>query len=100
MTLTAIVICQVGIVFNCRTERASIFSIGFFTNRMILIGIAVELTLICLLMYAPFLHELFNTAPLGLTQWAYLLIWAPVMVLLDELRKVFLRKWDKRRNKN
>ncbi|KNZ42603.1 cation-translocating P-type ATPase [Acetobacterium bakii] len=102
MTLTAIVICQVGVVFNARTHRASVFSIGFFTNRLLLIGIAVELILICILMYVPIFHDLFNTAPLGLSQWAYLIIWAPVIILLDELRKAFLRGWDKRadRKKN
>ncbi|MGV8905412.1 MAG: cation-translocating P-type ATPase [Acetobacterium sp.] len=100
MTLTAIVICQVGVVFNARTERASIFTIGFFSNRLILIGIAVELILICMLIYIPVFHDLFNTAPLGLSQWAFLIIWAPIIVLLDECRKMFLRKWDRHIEKN
>ena len=100
MTLTAIVVCQIGVVFNARTDRASILTIGFFSNRLILIGIAVELIIICALIYIPFFHELFNTAPLGLSQWAFLIIWAPIIVLLDELRKSFLRKWDKRTEKN
>lgn len=100
MTLTAIVLCQVGVVFNCRTQRASIFTISFFSNRIILIGIAVELILICLLIYVPIFHDLFNTAPIGLREWAYLVIWPPIIILLDELRKGFLRRWDKRNEKN
>lgn len=92
MTLGAIVFSQIGVVFNCRTERASIFKVGFFTNRMVLIGIACELTLLSLYAYLPFLHGLFNTAPLGLREWAFLVIWAPMIFLLDEMRKAFLRK--------
>ena len=92
MTLAAIVVTQVGIVFNCRTERASIFKIGFFTNRLLLVGIIFELSLLCLLIYVPFFNGIFNTAPIGLKEWAFLLIWAPMIILLDEIRKSFLRK--------
>ncbi len=96
MTLASIVFCQIGMVFNCRTERESVFKVGIFKNRMVLVGIAVELSLLCILIYAPFMHKLFNTAPLGLKDWAFLAIWPPVILLLEELRKAFLRKMDKR----
>lgn len=96
MTLAAIVCTQVGVVFNCRTERISIFKAGLSTNRMVLIGIACELTLLCVLIYTPFLHELFNTAPLGLREWAALLVCAPTMLLIDETRKAFLRNRGQR----
>jgi potassium/sodium efflux P-type ATPase len=97
MTFAAIVMAQIGAVFACRTERASIFKVGFRTNRLILIGIAVELAVLCAIVYAPFLHNLFNTAPLGLKEWAFL-IWIPAVVLLiDELRKAILRSRDRKR---
>ncbi|PKM60528.1 MAG: haloacid dehalogenase [Firmicutes bacterium HGW-Firmicutes-4] len=97
MTLGAIVVTQIGIVFNCRTERASVFKVGLFGNHMILIGIICELTVFSILIYTPFLHEIFNTAPIGLIEWAYLFMWVPVVILIDEMRKAFLRSWDKRR---
>jgi len=100
MTLATIVFCQIGMVFNCRTERASVFKVGIFKNRMVLIGILVELTLLSILIYAPFMHNLFNTAPLGLKDWAFLLIWPPIILLLEELRKAFLRGKDSRAAKN
>jgi len=95
MTLAGVVATQVGAVFGCRTDRQSIFRIGFLSNRLVLLGIAVELALLGLLVYTPFLHSLFNTAPLGLREWAYLFAWAPVIFLLDELRKAILR-WRER----
>ena len=100
MTLASIVFCQIGMVFNCRTERASVIKVGIFKNRMVLIGILVELTLLSILIYAPFMHNLFNTAPLGLKDWAFLLIWPPAILLLEELRKAFLRRKDGRAAKN
>jgi magnesium-transporting ATPase (P-type) len=92
MTLAGVVTCQVGAVMGCRTDRASIFRIGFFTNHLVLWGIAVELTLLGILVYAPFLHSIFNTAPIGLREWIYLFAWTPVIFLLDELRKAILRR--------
>lgn len=91
MTLAGVVATQVGAVMGCRTDRASIFRIGFLTNRLVLWGIAVELTLLGILIYVPFMQPIFNTAPIGLREWVYLFAWTPVIFLLDELRKAILR---------
>ena len=96
MTLAGIVATQIGTVFNCRTERASLFKVGFFKNRLVIIGIAFELAILCILIYTPFLHTLFNTAPIGLIEWAYLFMWIPIVILLDESRKALLRSWEQR----
>ncbi len=96
MTLAGVVATQVGAVMGCRTDRASIFRIGFFTNRLVLWGIAAELTLLGILIYTPFLHSIFNTAPIGLREWVYLFAWTPVIFLLDELRKAIMR-WRERK---
>jgi len=98
MTLACIVTTQIGSVFACRTDRTSIFKIGFLTNRLILVGIAVELALLSLLMYVPFLQNIFNTAPIGLTGWAYAFAWTPVMFLAEEARKALLRARDRRKS--
>jgi magnesium-transporting ATPase (P-type) len=91
MTLAGVVATQVGAVMGCRTDRASIFRIGFFTNRLILWGILVELILLGILVYTPFLQPIFNTAPIGLIGWLYVFAWTPVIFFLDELRKAILR---------
>jgi len=96
MTLAAIVVSQIGAVFNCRTETDSVFKIGFFSNQIILWGIGIELVLLALLIYLPGVHGIFNTAPLGLQEWAFLIMWAPLMFLADELRKLFLRRWSRK----
>jgi len=96
MTLAGVVATQVGAVMGCRTNRASIFRIGFFTNRLVLWGIAAELILLGILIYTPFLHSIFSTAPIGLREWVYLFAWTPVIFLLDELRKAILR-WRERK---
>ncbi len=100
MTLAGVVVTQVGAVMGCRTDRASIFRIGFLTNRLVLWGIAVELTLLGILIYAPFMQPIFNTGPIGLREWIYLFAWTPVIFLLDELRKAILRHRQPRASLN
>ena len=102
MTFAAIVLAQVGAVFGCRTQRLSVFKVGLFSNKMILIGIAVEFALLALLVYLPipFLHNLFNTAPLGWRECLFLIFIPPVMLLVDEIRKMLLRGRNGRKGKN
>jgi len=52
VTLAAIIACQDGNVFACRSERLSIFRLSFFSNRLIWIGITVEWTLILSIIYS------------------------------------------------
>jgi magnesium-transporting ATPase (P-type) len=91
MTFAGIVATQIGAVFGCRTDLTSVFRIGLFSNRLILVGIGVELALLAALSYIPFFHPIFNTAPLGLVHWAYVFAWTPVIFFLDEVRKAWLR---------
>jgi potassium/sodium efflux P-type ATPase len=100
MTLAGVVATQVGVVMACRTDHISIFRIGFLTNRLILWGIAVELTLLGILIYVPFMQPIFNTAPIGPREWIYLFAWAPVIFLLDELRKAMVRWRESKASSN
>ncbi len=92
MTLAAIVFGQIGMVLNCRTENQSVFSIGLFSNKRVLFGILFEVFLLSVIIYTPFLQEVFNTAPIGLLDWAFLLVIPVPIVLLEELRKYIHRR--------
>lgn len=92
MTLAAIVFSQIGMVFNCRTESQSVFKIGIFKNKQIMLGILFELVIIFLVVYVPPLQSLFHTAPLSLTDWLFLCIWPPIIVLVEEIRKAIVRR--------
>ena len=69
MSLAGIVATQIGNVFACRTERESVFKVGFFKNKLVLLGIVSELAIIATLVYTPFLQRIFGLAPLDLKQW-------------------------------
>lgn len=91
MFLAGIVACQIGNGLAIRTDRASIFTVGLFTNRLLLWGILSEVFILLALSYVPFLQNIFGTAPLRGTDWLFLLIFPPVQVLADEARKAWGR---------
>lgn len=97
MTLAAIVATQVGNLFAQRSVHRSIFTVGLGGNRLIWLGIAVELVLIVALVYLPALQWLFGTAALPAANWLLLLLCAPALLIADELRKLLRRSLRSRR---
>jgi magnesium-transporting ATPase (P-type) len=92
MTYAGIVAAQVGAGLAMRTSRQSVFSLGLFTNRLLIVGIAVEVALVAVLSYAPGLQDAFHMAPLGPWHWLSLVIWPPLVLGVEEARKAILRR--------
>jgi magnesium-transporting ATPase (P-type) len=83
---------QIGTAFAVRTRRASLRSIGVFSNPYLLVGIAGELALAALFIYVPPLQSLFGTAGLPLRDLALLLPYPLIVWGADELRHWMLRR--------
>jgi len=98
MALGAVVATQIGNLFAQRTERTSVFTMGWFTNRMIWIGIASELLLVSLIVYVPFFQQAIGTAAFPLGNWLFLFAWTPSLMLADELRKARVRRRERTMN--
>jgi calcium-translocating P-type ATPase len=92
MTFLAIVVCQVGTALAARTDRASLFSVGVLSNRLLLFGFAFELAFAAAIVYVGPLQSMFGTAPVGALD---LLLLAPFPLVVwgaDELRRYFARR--------
>jgi potassium/sodium efflux P-type ATPase len=97
MTLAAVVTTQIGNLLAQRTAQSTIFSTRFFSNPLIAWGIATELVLIVLIVYAPPLQRVFGTAPFDPIYWLFLLAIMPALLLVDEARKWQLRQQNTHR---
>jgi Ca2+-transporting ATPase len=95
MTFAGIVVAQVGNVLACRTTKQSIFRTSLKTNKWIIIGIAAQLSILAFLVYVPLMQKFFGTTALGLGDWAFLLSLAVVVVMAEEIRKLFVRRFSK-----
>jgi calcium-translocating P-type ATPase len=85
--LTAIVIAQVANVFACRSENGAVSWRGFFDNRLILAGVAVELAVIAAIVYTAWGNAIFGTAPIPWTVWCVPVPFALGLIALDSLIK-------------
>jgi calcium-translocating P-type ATPase len=93
--LTAIVLMQVVNVHVCRSRRRSILSRPLFENRLITLGIIVELMMILAINYTVAGNALFGTAPIESGVWLFILPFAAAMLILEEGRKAVVR-WAER----
>jgi sodium/potassium-transporting ATPase subunit alpha len=94
--LAGIIVTQIGNVFACRSFTESVLSLGFFSNRLVLWGIATEILLALALVYHPWGQAIFGTAPLTWQVWAFLLPFGAALLLLEELRKLLVRTFSPR----
>ncbi|HIU13303.1 MAG TPA: cation-transporting P-type ATPase [Candidatus Fimiplasma intestinipullorum] len=98
MMLAGVVFSQIGMVMNNRTDEESVLKRGLFTNRYINAGIVIEILILLVIMYVPFFHGIFNTAPIGPVEWLYLLCIPFIVFGVEELRKKWLRQRSKERS--
>ncbi|MGD6810487.1 MAG: cation-translocating P-type ATPase [Candidatus Bathyarchaeia archaeon] len=96
MTFAGIVVAQAGNVLASRTSKQSIFKTSIRTNKWIVVGIAAQLAILALLIYVPVMNGFFGTTPLGLTDWAYLISLAVIVVFAEEIRKLLSRRLSKK----
>ncbi len=92
MTFAGIVIAQVGNVLACRTSKVSIFKTSLSSNKWIWVGIAAQVSIISFLVYVPLMQGLFGTTGLGLVDWAFLAVFACIVIFAEEVRKWFARR--------
>lgn len=87
MTLFSMVMFQWYNIFNCRSENRSLFSLGFFSNRWLIISCVAVFGLQILLIYAPFMQMIFSTVPLHPSDFLLACSIPAIIIVIDELRK-------------
>ena len=96
MTLLGMITGQIGTAFAVRTQRASLWSVGVFSNRYLLAGIAAEIALAAVFVYLPLFQSLLGTEPLPPSDLLFLLPFPFIVWGADELRRYLLRHWSNR----
>jgi sodium/potassium-transporting ATPase subunit alpha len=65
---------------------------GLFSNRLVLVGIMVELLLAAGIIYTPLGNAIFGCLPLDGAVWLLLVPFALLLLGADELRKLVVRR--------
>ncbi len=78
--------------FTARSERLSLFAIGFFTNTWMLWAVGGSAALVLATIYLPFLQPIFHTTALHLTDWLMMTPFILLASVAAEITKVYIRK--------
>ena len=85
MALCTLVMSQLLHVFECRSERHSIFEIKIFSNPYLVGAVTVSIMMICSILYIPFFRSVFNTVALNLGQWLSVLFFSGIIFLINSV---------------
>ena len=91
MVFTMLTFCQMTYALCVRKQTQSLFTQSWLSNPMLLLAIGVTLTLQLILIYVPFFNTVFRTTPLRPAELGICAVGALVIILITELKKLFLR---------
>jgi Ca2+-transporting ATPase len=92
MVFTTLTLSQMGNALATRSERESLFKIGFLTNRLLLGAVLLTLILQLGVIYLPFMQAIFNTVSLSLAELLTSLAASTLVLIGIEIFKWFLRR--------
>ena len=79
-------------LFSCRSLTRSMWRIGMFTNRWIIVGVTVQVAGQLALTYLPPLAHVFQTGPIAWDAWLRILILALAASLIVATDKRLTRR--------
>ena len=94
MAFSTLMMFQMFNVFNCRSERNSLFKIGVFSNKYLMGAIAVSILLQVMVIHTG-LGAFFKTTPLSMVDWAYVFLVSSTVLLFGEIIKLISNKIKK-----
>ncbi|MBN1161889.1 MAG: HAD-IC family P-type ATPase [Dehalococcoidales bacterium] len=75
--------------FNARSDEHTVFKLGLFKNRWLVLSVSVAISLQLAVIYLPPLQTAFQTVPLGIDRWGIIILAGGSLFVIEELRKVF-----------
>lgn len=92
MAFVTLSLCELFRAYTVRSERASLFKIGMFSNRYMQYAVGLSIALLILVCAVPFLQPIFNTHFLSVTEWTIVVGLALIPAAAEEITKFFLRR--------
>jgi P-type Ca2+ transporter type 2C len=80
------------IAFSARSDEYTIFKLGVFRNRWLVIIICCSVLLQMAVIYVPFLQKAFGTVPMSLERWGIALAAGLALFIIEEGRKALFPK--------
>ena len=92
MAFMTLSLCELFRAYTVRSERASLFQIGMFSNRYMQYAVGLSIFLLVLVVSVPFLQPIFNTHFPAPREWATVIGLSLIPAVSEEVTKFFLRR--------
>jgi sodium/potassium-transporting ATPase subunit alpha len=92
LTFASIIFAQIGNGLSCRSRRDSLFSIGWWSNRYYVSAVAVQLSVLGVLVFFKPLSTIFGTSPFDPIYWWAVIAVTLIVLVAEEGRKGWLRR--------
>jgi Ca2+-transporting ATPase len=92
MSLTVLAAFQWFNAWNCRSDSKSIFRMNPFSNKYLVWATVTVISLQLLAIYTPIMNAFLKTVPLNFSDWMAIVPIAILIVIVEEIRKVFARR--------
>jgi Ca2+-transporting ATPase len=92
MAFITLSLCELFRAYTVRSEHASIFTIGVFSNRYMQYAVGLSMALLLLVCTVPFLQEIFNTHIMSVQEWTVVIGLSLIPAIAEEITKFFLRR--------
>ena len=91
MAFVTLSLCELFRAYTVRSERASLFRIGVFSNLYMQLAVGSSIALLLAVCFIPFLQKIFNTHSLSWNEWIIVLGLSLIPAVSEEITKFFLR---------
>jgi Ca2+-transporting ATPase len=92
MAILIITFAELLRAYSSRSLRASVFSLGFFSNKYMQYAVGASVVSTIVIAVVPPIGEPFGIYPLDASMWIYVLLISLVPFILDEVTKYFYRQ--------
>ncbi|GFR44662.1 hypothetical protein Agub_g5952 [Astrephomene gubernaculifera] len=99
LSLSVIVAIEMFNALNALSEDGSLLTMPPWSNPWLLAAISVSIGLHCVILYVPFLANVFAIVPLSWPEWQLVLLWSAPVILIDEVLKFIGRMVHARQQK-
>jgi magnesium-transporting ATPase (P-type) len=92
MVFSSIVVMQMANAFECRSDPASILSVGVLSNRLLLMALGAELVALLCFLYVPQIASVLGNGSFAAVAWLPILSTTVVFLVSEETRKAWSRR--------
>jgi len=94
ITFATLITAELLRAYSSRSQRHSLFKIGIFSNKTMVMGTTFSFILMLAVIYLPFAQPIFDTVALTLAHWRTVLLFAFIPLIVGEIYKFIDRKID------